>query len=75
MGESWKEGERNFWDGRQSVTATASSSFKKKMAQPNPSNIDEMKELRGEGGSDVFTSTRHINNTPEARLTKFYERS
>merc|ERR1711944_299392 len=66
MGESWKEGERNFWDGRQSVTATtAASSSKKKMAQPNPSNIEEMKELRGEGGSDVFTSTRHINNTPE----------
>ena len=75
MGESWKEGERNFWDGRQSVTATKASSSKKKMAQPNPSNIEEMKELRGEGGSDVFTSTRHINNTPEARLVKIYERS
>jgi len=71
MGESWKEGERNFWDGRQSVTATKASSSKKKMAQPNPSNIEEMKELRGEGGSDVFTSTRHINNTPEQTSNAF----
>ena len=27
----------------------------------NARNIEEVKELHGEGGSDVFTSTRHVN--------------
>ena len=26
-------------------------------------NVRELSELQGEGGSDVFTSTRHVNNT------------
>lgn len=54
MGDSRPEGERNFWDGREAVTAKKSA------------NIQEMEKLRGEGGSDVFTSTRHINNSPES---------
>ena len=31
------------------------------MSNVKPSNVDEVKELRNEGGSDVFTSTRHVN--------------
>jgi len=58
MGDSRPEGERNFWDGREAVTA-------KKNLDASV-NIQEMGELRGEGGSDVFTSTRHVNNTPES---------
>ena len=30
--------------------------------------MEELKELHGEGGSDVFTSTRHVN--PNAVSTK-----
>ena len=32
-------------------------------------NEQEAAELRGEGGSDVFTTTRHINyNQPETKV-------
>ena len=58
MGDARPEGERNFWDGREAVTARNKSV-----------NLHEAGELRGEGGSDVFTSTRHINNSPEVRET------
>jgi len=54
MGDARPEGERNFWDGREAVTAR------------KPVNLQEAEELQGEGGSDVFTSTRHINNSPES---------
>jgi len=33
------------------------------MAGQNSPNLREISELQNEGGSDVFTSTRHINNT------------
>jgi len=46
---SWKEGERNFW----STNATQNTKDSR--------NMEELKELHGEGGSDVFTSTRHVN--------------
>merc|ERR1712066_405255 len=58
MGDSRLEGERNFCDGREAVTA--------KKSVKSSINIQEMGELRGEGGSDVFTSTRHVNNSPES---------
>ena len=32
-------------------------------------NIRELSELQGEGGSDVFTSTRHVNNTNQVSLS------
>jgi len=67
MGDSRPEGERNFWNGRESVTATKTT-FKF-----NAPNIKEMNELRGEGGSDVFTSTRHINNTPDQNSSKAFK--
>ena len=61
MGDARPEGERNFWDGREAVTAKKSSV-----------NLDEVNELRGEGGSDVFTSTRHINNSPEVSNIQYF---
>ena len=32
-------------------------------------NVRELSELQGEGGSDVFTSTRHVNNTNQVSLS------
>ena len=37
------------------------------MAGQNSPNLREISELQNEGGSDVFTSTRHINNTENVR--------
>eukprot|EP00088_Acartia_fossae_P053859 TRINITY_DN6150_c0_g1_i3.p1 TRINITY_DN6150_c0_g1~~TRINITY_DN6150_c0_g1_i3.p1 ORF type:complete len:160 (+),score=34.14 TRINITY_DN6150_c0_g1_i3:185-664(+) len=68
MGDTRAEGERNFWNGKESVTATNKSMFNTK-----PLNAEEMEDLRGEGGSDVFTSNRHriLNNEPEFKM-KFW---
>jgi len=70
MGDTRAEGERNFWNGKESVTATNSSMFNKKSL-----NKAEMDSLQGEGGSDVFTSDRHriLNNqTSEFNKLKFW---
>merc|ERR1711973_965382 len=71
MGDSRPEGERNFWNGKQAVTATGGASSTTEPSSRTAVNISEMNELRGEGGSDVFTSTRHVNSTPEASSKAF----
>ncbi len=39
------------------------------MASTKPTNLEETAELRNEGGSDVFTSTRHVNsNVSECKI-------
>lgn len=68
MGDTRAEGERNFWNGKESVTATQKSMFNKKSL-----NAMEVSDLQGEGGSDVFTSNRHriLNNESEFKI-KFW---
>jgi len=69
MGDSRPEGERNFWDGRQSVTARGPQSEQK------PLNLKEADEMIGEGGSDYFTSNRHQihqNQTESEFRMKFW---
>ena len=44
------------------------------MAGQNSPNLREISELQNEGGSDVFTSTRHINNTENVRSINQYIR-
>jgi len=64
MGDSRPEGERNFWNGRESVTAKGSKS--PAATRNKPVNTKEADELVFEGGSDLFTSNRHQmpnNNT------------
>merc|ERR1712198_367006 len=62
MGDSRPEGEKNFWNGRESVTARGGPFTASKTL-----NIQEAEELRFEGGSDVFTSNRHqIHNAPRS---------
>lgn len=69
MGDTRAEGERNFWNGKESVTATNSSIFNHKSL-----NKAEMESLHGEGGSDVFTSNRHriLNNETSDFKLKFW---
>merc|ERR1719516_749240 len=49
MGDTRAEGERNFWNEQEAVTAI----------RPKPAHIKDVEELRFEGGSDHFTSNRH----------------
>ena len=60
MGDSRPEGERNFWTGKSAVRGS-------KLEQNNSPNLQEVKDLRNEGGSDVFTSNRHINNSQQVK--------
>ena len=41
----------------------------------NARNIEELKELHGEGGSDVFTSTRHVNPNAVSIIRKWLYRN
>merc|ERR1711973_789923 len=54
MGDARPEGERNFWNGTESVTARGPA-----FNSQQTLNIKEAEELRFEGGSDIFTSNRH----------------
>lgn len=63
MGDSRGEGERNFWNGKESVTMTKKSLFS------NAPNEIELQSLHAEGGSDVFSSNRHVNfNQPSTEF-------
>ena len=44
------------------------------MAGQRSPNLKEISEMQNEGGSDVFTSTRHINNTQNVRQIFLYFR-
>merc|ERR1711973_51853 len=62
MGDARPEGERNFWNGTESVTARGPA-----FNSQQTLNIKEAEELRFEGGSDIFTSNRHqIHNARQS---------
>ena len=67
MGDSRPEGERNFWDDKQAVTATNKANNKIKAQQAALAMEAAGTSLSGEGGSDAFSSTRHVFNTPESQ--------
>ena len=69
MGDSRPEGERNFWDGKQAVTATNKANNKIN-AQTALAMEAAGTSLSGEGGSDAFSSTRHVFNTPESQQVR-----
>ncbi|XP_023348236.1 uncharacterized protein LOC111716955 [Eurytemora carolleeae] len=68
MGDSRPEGERNFWNGREAVTAKGGPYVAKK-----PKNELEAEDMKFEGGSDLFTTNRHtIHNSCAEYKVKFW---
>ena len=71
MGDSRPEGERNFWNGRQAVTATKNTATPTKLTPEAALAMEaEGSSLSGEGGSDAFSSTRHVFNTPDSQQVR-----
>ncbi|TRY76519.1 hypothetical protein TCAL_10941 [Tigriopus californicus] len=70
MGDARPEGERHFWTGTRAVQGHK----EREAVSPTPAEAlaleAKMATLGGEGGSDAFSSTRHVFNTP-ARSSTF----